>query len=243
MAAIVLRGVRKEFSERPRARSTASTWRSPTASCSCWSGPRAAARARVLRLLAGLERPRAGRDLHGRRRTSRDCDHRTATSPWSSRTTRSTRTRPCARTWPSACACAGVRPASDRRPGRRGRRDRSTSRPPARSQARASSRAGSASGWRSGGRSPAAARLSPGRAALQPRRQAARPDPHRAGPAAAASGRHHGLRHPRSGRGDDPGRSGRRHAPGQARAGRPRRWRSTSARPAASSPASWARPR
>ena len=38
---------------------------------------------------------------------STTCRRRTATSRWCSRTTRSTRTRPCSRTWPTRCGCAG----------------------------------------------------------------------------------------------------------------------------------------
>ena len=44
-----------------------------------------------------------------------------------------------------------------------------------------------------------------GRAAVEPRRQAPRPDPHPDRVAAAPSRRHHGLRHPRPGRGHDDG--------------------------------------
>ena len=44
------------------------------------------------------------------------------------------------------------------------------------------------------------------RAAVQPRRQAARADAHRDQAAAPAGAHHHGLRHPRPGRGDDAGR-------------------------------------
>ena len=43
------------------------------------------------------------------------------------------------------------------------------------------------------------------RAAVQPRRQPARADAHRAGAAAPRAGHDDGLRHPRPGRGDDPG--------------------------------------
>ena len=51
--------------------------------------------------------------------------------------------------------------------------------------------------------------LPDGRAAVQPRRQAARVDARLAQPAARAPRRHHHLRHPRPGRGHDPGRPGR----------------------------------
>ena len=52
---------------------------------------------------------------------------------------------------------------------------------------------------------PAAPGVPHGRAALEPRREAARADPRRARRAAAATVRHHRVRHPRSGRGDDDG--------------------------------------
>ena len=54
-----------------------------------------------------------------------------------------------------------------------------------------------------------AAGLPHGRAAVEPRRQAARADPCPDRRAAAPARHHHGLRHPRPGRGDDHGRPGR----------------------------------
>ncbi len=58
-------------------------------------------------------------------------------------------------------------------------------------------------------RAPAAG-VPDGRAAVEPRRQAARADPHADRRAAAAPRRHHRVRHPRPGRGDDDGRPRRR---------------------------------
>ena len=82
-----------------------------------------------------------------------------------------------------------------------------------------------------------------GRAAVEPRRQAAGADAGRDRRAAAQPRRHHDLRHPRPGRGDDHGRPGRGHAQGRPAAGRRRR-RSSTTRPATcSSPRSSARPR
>ena len=66
-------------------------------------------------------------------------------------------------------------------------------------------------------------RVPDGRAALEPRRQAARADAHR-GLAPAEAARHDDrLRHPRPGRGDDPGRPGRGDARRRDPAGRPAR--------------------
>ena len=59
------------------------------------------------------------------------------------------------------------------------------------------------------------------RAALEPRRRAARRHARRAHPAAAPARRHHDLRHPRPGGGDDHGRPHRRAARRQGGAGRP----------------------
>ena len=56
---------------------------------------------------------------------------------------------------------------------------------------------------------PPAAGVLHGRAAVEPRRQAPGLDPHADRRAAAAARRHHRLRHPRPGRGDDDGRPGR----------------------------------
>ena len=58
------------------------------------------------------------------------------------------------------------------------------------------------------------------RAALQPRRGAPGPDAHRARQAARRARRHHDLRHPRPGRGDDAGRQDRGAAGRHHRAGR-----------------------
>ena len=58
------------------------------------------------------------------------------------------------------------------------------------------------------------------RAAVEPGRQAARPDAHRDRPDAAPPGHHHGLRHPRPDRGDDPRRPDRGAAQGRDAAGR-----------------------
>ena len=58
------------------------------------------------------------------------------------------------------------------------------------------------------------------RAAVQPRRGAARPDAHRARPPSRAAQRHHDLRDPRPGRGDDHGRQDRRAAGRRGRADR-----------------------
>ncbi len=62
--------------------------------------------------------------------------------------------------------------------------------------------------------------LSLRRAALQPRRGAAGAHPRRARPSPPAGPRHHDLRHPRSGRGDDARRPHRRDERAQGRAGR-----------------------
>ena len=65
-----------------------------------------------------------------------------------------------------------------------------------------------------------AGRLPDGRAALEPRREATRADAGGDPGAPAPAGDDHDLRHPRPDRGDDDGRPRRRHAPGEARAGR-----------------------
>ena len=81
------------------------------------------------------------------------------------------------------------------------------------------------------------------RAALQPRRQAARPDAHRDQAPACPGADHVGLRHPRPGRGDDPGRPRRGDARRPGPAGRHAARRSTPSRSTASSRASSARRR
>ena len=90
-------------------------------------------------------------------------------------------------------------------------------------------------------RAPAAG-VPHGRAAVQPRRQAARPDPHPDRLAAAPPRRHHGLRHPRPGRGHDDGRPGRRAQGRPAAAGATPRATCTTTRTTCSSPASSAPP-
>ena len=65
-----------------------------------------------------------------------------------------------------------------------------------------------------------AGRVPDGRAALEPRREAPRPDARRDPEHPAPARDDHDLRHARPDRGDDDGRPRRRHAPGQARAGR-----------------------
>ena len=93
-----------------RARSRRS--RSPTASCWSWSGRRAAARARVLRLHRRARDADRRAHRHRRRRRHRRAAAASATWRWCSRATRSTRTRPFARTSRSACRCADVAAAA-----------------------------------------------------------------------------------------------------------------------------------
>ncbi len=77
-----------------------------------------------------------------------------------------------------------------------------------------------------------------GRAAVQPRRQDARADPHRHRQAPVRPRCHHGLRHPRPGRGDDDGRPGRGDEGRRPPAGRHPAEASTTSRSTSSSPAS-----
>ena len=81
------------------------------------------------------------------------------------------------------------------------------------------------------------------RAALQPRRQAARADAHRDQAPARARGHDHDLRHARPGRGDDAGRPHRHPEPRPHRADRHARGRLRHGRPRPSSRASSARRR
>ena len=91
----------------------------------------------------------------------------------------------------------------ERQPAARARR---APRPQARQPLRRPAPAGGdGPGDRAGGR-----RVPLRRAALEPRRQAARPDAHRDLAAPEAARHHHGLRHPRPDRGDDPRRPGGR---------------------------------
>ena len=85
---------------------------------------------------------------------------------------------------------------------------------------------------------PRAAGLPHGRAAVEPRREAARSDASRDRPLQRQLARHDVVRHPRSGRGDDHGRSRRGHAQGAAPAVRRAAARSTSGRATCSSRAS-----
>ena len=111
-----------------------------------------------------------------------------------------------------------------------------------RKPSRALGRAAAAGRDRPGDRPPAQG-VPVRRAALQPRRRLALPGPLRDRPPAQAAGRHHGLRHPRPGRGDDAGRPDRGHGQGHRAAGRHARPSSTARPPTCSSPASSARPR
>ena len=128
----------------------------------------------------------------------------------------------------------------DRAARRRGRQD---ARPRAvpQAQARRAVRRPAAAG-RDGPRDrPRAAGLPDGRAAVEPGRQAPRLHARLAQPAARAARRHHRLRHPRPGRGDDPGRPRLRAARRAAAAGRHpaepvRQRRSTCSWPGSSAP-------
>ena len=81
--------------------------------------------------------------------------------------------------------------------------------PAAGPQAEATLRWPAATGGDGSGDRPRAAGVPDGRAAVQPRRQAARADARRDRTGTAGSQRHHPLRHPRPGRGDDDGGPGR----------------------------------
>ena len=71
-------------------------------------GPSGCGKTTALRMVAGLEEISAGEISIGDRVVN-DLTRKSATSRWSSRTTRSTRTSPCTRTSRSACACAARR--------------------------------------------------------------------------------------------------------------------------------------
>ena len=77
-----------------------------------------------------------------------------------------------------------------------------------------------------------------GRAAVEPRRQDAGADPHRHRQAPGRPRRHHRLRHPRPGRGDDDGRPGRGDEARRAPCRSTPRCSSTTSRSTCSSPAS-----
>jgi hypothetical protein len=117
--------------------------------------------------------------------------------------------------------------------------DRSPARPPA---ARALGRPASARGARARDRARAEG-LPDGRAALEPRRQAARRDARLDQQAAPPPRRHHGLRHPRPGRGHDDGHAHRRDEGRPDPAGREPDRALREAGEQASWPASWVRPR
>ena len=208
-------------------------------------GPTGAGKTTTLRLVAGLERPDAGRICDRRRATSPRARPRRATSPSSSSSSRSTRIIPCSTIWPSPCArrCAASREDQDHGPRARDR-DACCG-----STASCDNRATRLSGGemqrvaigRALVREPAC--LPHGRAALLARRQAARGPADRAQAHPARPGRHHPLRHPRPDRGHDAGRPDRRARGRPAAPARHRRARSTAGRPASRSPAGWARRR
>ena len=64
-------------------------------------GPSGCGKSTLLRMIAGLEQISGGEISHRRPRGQRRACPRTATSPWCSSPTRSTRTRPSPRTWAS----------------------------------------------------------------------------------------------------------------------------------------------
>ena len=144
---------------------------------------------------------------------------RTGTSPWCSRTTRSTRTCRSTTTWRSGCAAASLPQAEvDRKV--RGAADMLGLETYLHAQAAGALRrpaAARGAGARHGAR---AAGLPVRRAALEPGRQAARADARRDQAPAPARERHHDLRHARPGGGHDAGRPHRGPAPGPAPAGR-----------------------
>ncbi len=150
-----------------------------------------------------------GQRVDRRRRRDHARAAATATSRWSSRATRSTRTRPCARTSPSACAAARspsreIAERVDRMAAMLGLGELMDRKPAALSGGQ---RQRVAMG-RALVREPRG--VPDGRAALQPRREAAHEHARRARPPARAAADDHGLRHPRPGRGDDARRSGSR---------------------------------
>ena len=138
-------------------------------------GPSGCGKSTLLRMIAGLEGVSGGTIRIGDQRRDRARRRAAATSPWSSRTTRSTRTCACGTTSPSRSSCGGRRSPRMQRAGRL-RRRRARAQGARRPQAgRAVGRAAPARGDRArdGAR---AAGLPDGRAALQPRREAARRD-------------------------------------------------------------------
>ena len=68
-----------------------STSTSPTAQFVVLLGPSGCGKSTLLRMIAGLEAVTSGDIAIGGRRGQRRCIPKTATSPWCSRTTRSTR--------------------------------------------------------------------------------------------------------------------------------------------------------
>ena len=139
-------------------------------------------------------------------------EHRLHRCAWSARP----RPRSSARVREAARARSSIDHLLDRRPGQLSGGQQQRVRAGARDRARAEA-------------------VPPRRAALQPRRQAPPRDPRRAQEAAARARRHHDLRHPRPGGGDDDRRShgdlhrgpahAGRHARGGVRAARQRRGR------------------
>ena len=199
--------------------STASTWPPRRASTSSCSARRAAARPRCCAPSPGWSsRPPA--TCSSTATSSPACRRGPARSPWCSRATRSTRTRPCCGNIVFPLRAARMeREERDRKAPLGGRPARH--RPPARPQAAPALRRRAAAGRAGPGAGARAARVPARRAAVQPGRQAAGQRPRRAQAVPAGDRHHHHLRHPRPGRGDGPGRPDRGARPTAGPPGRP----------------------
>ena len=103
-----LQAITKHYPERRRCAARLRRSPSATASSWCWSAPPAAASRPRCASSPGSRRPAAARSAIGDRDVT-DVPPRDATSRWCFRATRCIRTRPCAKTSASGCACAASR--------------------------------------------------------------------------------------------------------------------------------------
>ena len=181
-------------------------------------GPSGCGKTTALRMVAGLEEISERRDPIGERGRQRPFRRASGTSRWSSRTTRSTRTRRCTTTSPSRSSCGS---SPKRRSTGRVQRiarllelEEQLKRRPRQLSGGQRQRVAMGQGDR-----PRAAGVPDGRAALEPRREAADPDARGDLTTPQGARDHDDLRHPRSGGGDDAGSARRRDAERRAAAG------------------------
>jgi multiple sugar transport system ATP-binding protein len=181
-------------------------------------GPSGCGKTTALRMLAGLEDISSGTLSIGGTVVNNVLP-KTATSPWSFRTTRSTPTCRSRRTSASRSRFAATPRARSNARSTEAANDLAPGGLPGPSSQGVVGWAAPARGHGTGHRAQPPSVLD-GRASLEPRRQVARRDAPRDRPHPTAARRRDRLRHPRPGRGDDHGRPRRRDARRQAPTGR-----------------------